>query len=174
MPIQSTDGKRETAVEILDHFRRIVQALRESSRASERQLGVSGAQLFVLQTLEKSQPLSLNALAELTHTHQSTVSVVVRRLVEQDLVQSLASPADRRRLELLLTPRGRALVRRAPAAVQDRLVAGVRALTPSARKSLALSLGKLAQVMGLETGTPTMFFEEGKRGAARRRSNARA
>jgi DNA-binding MarR family transcriptional regulator len=162
-------GKRSDAVEILDHFRRIVQALRESSRASEAQLGVSGAQLFVLQTLEKNEPLSLNALAELTHTHQSTVSVVVRRLVKQQLLQSLPAPGDRRRLELSLSTRGRALLRRAPAAVQDRLVAGVYALSPVQRKSLAGSLGKLARAMGLATGAPAMFFEE-KKHAARGRT----
>ena len=129
--------KRSDAVEILDHFRRIVQALRESSRASEAKLGVSGAQLFVLRTLEKHEPLSQSALAELTHTHQSTVSVVVKRLVEQQLLQSLPAASDRRRLELSLSTRGRALLRRAPAALQDRLVAGVHALSPAQRKSLA-------------------------------------
>jgi hypothetical protein len=36
---------------ILDAVRRIVRALHESSRAAEKTLGVTGAQLFVLQTL---------------------------------------------------------------------------------------------------------------------------
>jgi hypothetical protein len=83
-------------------------------------------------------------------------------LVEQQLLQSLPATGDRRRLELSLSSRGRALLRRAPAAVQDRLVAGVQALSPVQRKSLAGSLGKLARAMGLETGAPTMFFEEKK------------
>ncbi|HVY29480.1 MAG TPA: MarR family transcriptional regulator [Polyangiaceae bacterium] len=175
MPIQSSTSKPPPALEILDHLRRIVQALRESSRESERLLGVSGAQLFVLQTLEKSERLSLNALAERTHTHQSTVSVVVRRLVEQELVQSLPSASDRRRLELMLTPRGRSVLRRAPAAVQDRLVAGVQALRPAERRALAAALGKLSQAMQLGASTPSMFFEEQKtRSAQKRRQHAGA
>lgn len=175
MPIQSSESKPSPAVEILDHLRRIVQALRESSRASERLLGVSGAQLFVLQTLEKSERLSLNELAELTHTHQSTVSVVVKRLVEQKLMQSLPAVTDRRRLELMLTPRGRSLLRRAPAAVQDRLVAGVQALRPAERRALAAALGKLSQAMQLGVETPSMFFEEQKRrGVQKRRQHASA
>jgi MarR family transcriptional regulator, lower aerobic nicotinate degradation pathway regulator len=145
---------------VLDHLRRIVQALRESSRASERLLGVSGAQLFVLQTLAKSRVLSLNALAERTQTHQSTVSVVVKRLVAEQLVQSRPSASDRRRLELELTPRGSALLRRAPAAAVDRLVAGVQALSTRERATLAGTLAKLSAGMRLPARTPSMFFEE--------------
>ena len=65
---------------VLDAMRRIVQALRESSRWAERHVGLSGAQLFVLQTLAETPGLSVNELAERTHTHQSSVSVVVSRL----------------------------------------------------------------------------------------------
>jgi len=151
---------RPEATLALDHLRRIVQALRESSRASERLLGVSGAQLFVLQTLAKSHALSLNDLALRTHTHQSTVSVVVKRLVGRSLVQSRPSQSDRRRIELELTASGAALLRRAPAAAQDRLVAGLSALRAKERASLAASLGKLARAMQLDERAPSMFFED--------------
>ena len=159
----SPKAPKPTAAEatlVLDHLRRIVQALRESSRASERSLGVSGAQLFVLQTLAKSRALSLNALAERTQTHQSTVSVVVKRLVAEQLVQSRPSATDRRRLELELTPRGNALLRRAPALAIDRLVAGVQALRPRERAALAATLAKLSAGMRLPARSPSMFFEE--------------
>src|SRR6188508_2107958 len=65
---------------ILDAVRRIVRDLHESSRASEKQVGLSGAQLFVLQTLAQSPGASLNDLAARTHTHQSSVSTVVAKL----------------------------------------------------------------------------------------------
>jgi len=174
VPIRNPSAATPEATQVLDHLRRIVQALRESSRASERLLGVSGAQLFVLQTLAKSRALSLNALAERTHTHQSTVSVVVKRLVGERLVQSRPSASDRRRLELELTPRGSSLVKRAPAAAQDRLVAGVQALGARERKSLATGLGKLVWAMQLEAQAPSMFFEDGKRRSKGAKPRARA
>lgn len=172
MPQRPSKPAPAEATLVLDHLRRIVQALRESSRASERLLGVSGAQLFVLQTLAKSRALSLNALAERTQTHQSTVSVVVKRLVAEQLVQSRPSTSDRRRLELELTPRGSALLRRAPAAAVDRLVAGVQALSSRERATLAATLAKLSAGMRLPARTPSMFFEErtGPAGRSRARS----
>jgi len=93
MGAHTTSRVRETRA-ILDAVRRIVRALHESSRAAEKTLGVTGAQLFVLQTLADVPGLSLNALAEQTHTHQSSVSTVVSRLAERGLVLRAAAADD--------------------------------------------------------------------------------
>src|SRR5262252_5667928 len=94
---------------VMNGVRHIVQALRESSRAAERQAGVSGAQLFVLHTLSDAPAVTMNELAAKTYTHQSSVSTVVSRLVERGLVIRRPSAADGRRRELSLTPSGRRL-----------------------------------------------------------------
>src|SRR5690242_18689194 len=89
----------------LDAIRRIVQALRESSRWSERHVGLSAAQLFVLRTLGDAPGISINDLATRTHTHQSSVSTVVTRLVEGGLVRRLRSGEDARSVTLSLSAR---------------------------------------------------------------------
>jgi DNA-binding MarR family transcriptional regulator len=146
--------------QLLDDLRRIVRALRQSSREAERTLGVSGAQLFVLRSLLDTRALSLNELAARTRTHQSTVSVVVKRLVERGLVLRHACQLDARRLELSLSKRGRALLERAPLAAQDKLIEGVERLPAAARQTLADSLHGLVVAMQLEDEAPRMFFEE--------------
>lgn len=150
---------RDTTV-VLDHLRRIVRTLRESSRAAEAELGVTGAQLFVLRALAGPEPLSLNDVAARTHTHQSTVSVVVTRLVARRLVRRGTSERDARRVDLSLTERGRHVLARAPLAAQDRLIAGLEALAPNERRRLAAGLGRLTECMGLAAASPAMFFEE--------------
>jgi DNA-binding MarR family transcriptional regulator len=160
-PFMPTSGAhaRATAA-VLDHLRRIVRTLRESSRAAETRLGVTGAQLFVLRALAGPEPLSLNQVAARTHTHQSTVSVVVKRLVARRLIQRAVSALDGRRIQLRLTARGQAVLRRAPLAAQDRLIAGLEALSAAERTRLATTLGRLVGAMGLRTAPPAMFFEE--------------
>ena len=100
---------------MLDAVRRIVQTLRESSRAAEKAVGLSGAQLFVLQTLAEAPGLSLNELAARTHTHQSSVSTVV---VAAGRARAGAArrrrPATRAALELRLSAAGAPAVGRAP------------------------------------------------------------
>jgi DNA-binding MarR family transcriptional regulator len=78
---------------VLDGIRRIVHSLHASSRAAERRIGLSAAQLFVLRRLAETDGLSINELAEKTFTHQSSVSVVASRLEARRLV---ARQVDRR------------------------------------------------------------------------------
>lgn len=147
---------------VLDGVRRIVQSLRESSRWAEKRVGMTGAQLFVLQKLEEAPAQSLNDLADRTHTHQSSVSTIVARLVDRGLVTRTQSARDRRTIELGLSPRGRRLVARAPDAAQDRLIRGIRRLPASRRRSLASTITTLARAMNSTDTQPMMFFEDGR------------
>lgn len=153
----------------LDSLRRIVQALRESSRWAERHVGLSAAQLFVLQQLAEAPAASVNDLAKRTHTHQSTVSMVVARLVERGLVLRKPSGLDGRSVELTLSARGRRAAARSPDAPQERLIRAIDQLTAARRRQLAASLAEVARAMGGSQDAPDMFFEEARR-VRRRRS----
>jgi DNA-binding MarR family transcriptional regulator len=142
----------------LDALRRIVQALRTSSSRAHAHTGLGSAQLFVLQQLARA-PLSINELGEQTHTHQSSVSVVVQRLELSGYVARRPAKADKRRVEVHLLPRGKALLRRSPAVVQDELFRALGELPAAVRKNLARGLTLLADGMGLTAAAP-MFFEE--------------
>jgi MarR family transcriptional regulator, lower aerobic nicotinate degradation pathway regulator len=155
---------------VLDGVRRIVQSLRESSRWAEKYVGMTGAQLFVLQQLDEAPAQSLNDLAARTHTHQSSVSTIVARLVDRGLVTRTRSPRDGRTIELQLSSRGRKLAARAPNAAQQRLIQGIRELPAARRRGLATALAAVARAMDSADGEPAMFFEER---ANRRRRTAR-
>jgi len=151
--------------DVLDAIRRIVRALRESSRAAESAVGIGAAQLFVLHRLAASPALSLNELAARTFTHQSSVSVVVSRLVERGLLtRTRGDGDDGRRVSISVTPAGRALLARAPAAAQERLVAGLALLGAGPRRELATLLGRLVDLMALPDRSPPMFFESAPAG----------
>ena len=145
---------------VLDSVRLIVQTLRISSRAAERDVGVSAAQLFVLTKLAgANKPLSVGELAEHTLTHQSSVSVVVQKLERQGLVARTRSKDDARRVELSLTPSARAVLRKAPQAAQDKILDAVAAMPAARRRQLADLLGDLAHRVGGER-RPVMLFED--------------
>ncbi|MGE5243283.1 MAG: MarR family winged helix-turn-helix transcriptional regulator [Betaproteobacteria bacterium] len=164
-------GASEDLRRALDAFRRIVQALRVSTREAERLVGLSGAQLFALQQLATMPGASVNDLAALTFTHQSSVSVVVRHLVERRLVEKVVARDDRRRVRLALTETGRALLRRSPKPVQHQLVAGIAALDSADRRTLARALSRVAQLMaGTHGPGPAPMLFEGEMGQTRRRA----
>jgi DNA-binding MarR family transcriptional regulator len=144
---------------ILDAIRRLVQHLRIADRAAQGELGITGAQLFVLAELGKTPELSLNDLTARTHTDQSSVSVVVSRLVDAGLVTRNRDTRDARRLALNLTPSGRAVLQRAPAVPQEQIIALVERLPTDELKRFADSFTALVDALGAEPGPAPMLLE---------------
>src|SRR5215831_12859175 len=152
----------------VEALRKLVRMLRDSAQAVEGRTGVTGAQLFVLRVLADHPGLSINELARRTMTHQSSVSVVVSRLVARGLVARVPAADDRRRLIVTLTPRGRLLHRDAPAVAQELIVEAVRGLVPGHRRGLADGLRALTEALGASGGRASMFFEDEERPRAPR------
>jgi len=145
----------------MDGIRSVVRALRLNTRAIEKQLGISLAQLWVLQILAEKPADSLNELALATATHQSSVSVVVRRLVERELVTRTTAQSDKRRVRIELTDAGRALVANAPPTVQVSLVSGLRRLAPDRREQLAVLMRDWLTASGMDlSAVPPMLMED--------------
>jgi DNA-binding MarR family transcriptional regulator len=142
---------------VLDALRSIVQELRTSAASCEKRFGLSAAQLFVLHVLREEQDLSLGELSGRTMTHQSSVSVVVRKLEEKGLIVKALSEGDRRKLVLRLTPAGRRLASRAPKPVQESLIQQLQAMGRRDRRTLSELLERI-RPRGLDM--PSMFFEE--------------
>jgi DNA-binding MarR family transcriptional regulator len=153
----------------LEAFRRIVQTLRTSAREAEQRTGLTSAQLLALQQLAHSPGASVNDLAALTFTHQSSVSVVVRRLVKRRLVEKVASADDKRRVRLQLTSAGAALIRRSPEPGQERLVSGISSLAPAARRAFARSLCDIARAVTARTEASRLAHRPSQPARARSR-----
>lgn len=150
----------------MNAIRRLVRALRLGNRQAEGRAGISAAQLFVLQCVGRSGPLSLKAVAARTATDQSSVSVVVDRLARRGLVSRRRAAQDARRLEIALTPRGTAVLARAPGrAAPHALLRGLRELPPGELRRLARLLDRVVVSMGFGERAPRMLFEDEDRTA---------
>ncbi|OIQ77565.1 MarR family protein [mine drainage metagenome] len=144
---------------IMDALRRIVQALRQSSAHSEQSSNVTGAQALVLKHVAAREGLSVNELAGLTFTHQSTVSEVVSRLENRGLVVRVRAQDDGRRCELRLTDDGKAAVRNTTVTAQEKLMLALQELPPRTVSDLANGLEALIGAAGMAEEPPIMFFE---------------
>ena|SRR5579862_3265945 len=144
----------------MNAVRGIVRALRVSTRSIETQLGISLAQLFVLQQLAEKPAVSLNDLSQRTGTHQSSVSVVVSRLVDRGLVRRASSKEDKRRVELELTGSGREVLAKAPTTIQTQLIDAFAELAGEDRARLAELLERWVGAAGIDVEEPPMLGEE--------------
>lgn len=150
-----TDSQR-----ILDSIRRLVRLLRLTDRASQTELGLSGAQLFVLHELAKTPAMSLSELAEKTRTDQSSVSVVVSRLVEGGYVMRDRDRRDARRLVLTLTKTGRAVAEESPPAASEKIIEILERMQPPDRRRFADIFSRIIEDLGESRGVAPMLFED--------------
>lgn len=162
------------AQSVLNSFRSIIKSLRLADRAGLKEHGLGASQLYVLHVLQQDSPLSLNELAERTATDQSTVSVVVGKLIGKGFVASERSEEDARRLELTLTAKGRQLVRKLPPPIQHRIIEGVEQLSATRAKVLAESLREICRILGIDDEHPPLFFTEDQQPKKSPRKRARS
>lgn len=140
-------ANREYITRIVDSLRVIVKAMRVSGRDVERKLGISAAQLHILEELRDKPWQSINELATRTYTHQSSVSMVVARLVDSRLAMRSASSNDARKAVISLTPAGKAILKKSPGAAQGSIVAALQSMQQSELQELAESLQKLDELL---------------------------
>jgi len=155
-----TSKRQPDVSRALNALRRMVRGLRSAAEAIERDVRISAAQLFVLSELAQVPDQSVKDLAAVTMTTHSTVSQVVSQLIAKGLVTRTADASDGRRAVLRLTRHGTNLLRNAPRAIQEDLIAGFGTLRPSERRSLATGLEKWLHASGLAAVPSTMLFDK--------------
>jgi len=157
-PPSPDDALRRAAVR---GIRALFADLRSSARAVETRTGLTNAQLYVLQLLAgASQTLSVGQVAAIALSSPAAVSTIVARLARKGLVSRRSSRHDARRVELALTPAGRAILRRAPAPATARLVEAVSALPPAKLRTLVACLSALTDQLGIDVHSPAVIFED--------------
>ena len=154
------EAHRKEVTGVVNGLRRIVRVLHRSHRLAEQKFELSAAQLLVLQRLAEVPSLSVNELANRTFTHQSTVSVVVTRLVGRGLVRRTRADDDARRAELVLTASGRVLLQRAMSSALAQLIDALDAMPTTRLRLIGGCLEGVVDALGVSAEPPGMFFEE--------------
>ncbi len=144
----------------MDYIRHIFKALRVSSSQFEKDLGLSAAQIFVMKKLKEEPGLSINDLALRTTTHQSSVSVVVKKLEEQGLVSRMISKEDSRKVVVSLTPSGLEKLSEIPRTVQEHMIDTLQNMPPEKTAALAELMREFVIEAGIVESVPAPMFGE--------------
>ena len=140
-------------------IRALVAALQTSARAVEERTGLTNAQLFLLRQIAGSDGLTINDLSQRTSAAQSSVSVVVARLVRGGHVKRTRVIEDGRRVTLTATARGKAAVRKAPSPATERLLAALGRIAPGDARSISRGIGALLARLGAKEDEAPLLFE---------------
>jgi DNA-binding MarR family transcriptional regulator len=109
----------------LDH------ALQKLSKRMSRALGVSGPQRLALRLVARFPGMPAGRLARLLHLHPSTVSGLVKGLVDRGLIARSPSSLDRRRSPLRITAGGIELLSSQEPTIESAVLSALQSIPPA-------------------------------------------
>lgn len=136
--------------EALIAIRRIVRAAEFAARDLARRSDLTPSQLIVLQHLAAAGELGAGAIAETAQLSHATVTALLDRLEERDLICRRRDPEDRRRVSAEITAPGRQLLAKIPDALQDRFAARFARLSGWEQSGIISALERVAELLGAE------------------------
>jgi DNA-binding MarR family transcriptional regulator len=146
--------------EIMQSLRRIFKATHNYSSEVLDKFGITGPQLWALNTIPKDQGLPLGELSEKMYLHPSTITGLVDRLEKRGYVVRERDQRDRRVIKILLTPKGKALVKKGPNPIQGKMIYGLGGLKGGELRSIYDSIQKLVEIMEAKNVKATFFFHQ--------------
>jgi DNA-binding MarR family transcriptional regulator len=105
---------------ILWSLRRITRAIDVYSRKLASDYHLTGPQLVCLQSLARSGPIAPSKLADSICLSHPTVTGILDRLEQRNLIFRTRLTSDRRRVDVDLTPEGKKVATIAPTPLQER------------------------------------------------------
>lgn len=108
-------------LEILQKFRIIVSAAQKYSQRVEKQLGVTGAQLWIMKEINVTPGLRVGEVAKKLAIHQTTASNLLDALEKKGMIEKTRQVTDQRIVNLSLTEKGKLLMKKAPEPVRGLL-----------------------------------------------------
>ncbi|HVO84887.1 MAG TPA: MarR family winged helix-turn-helix transcriptional regulator [Syntrophobacteria bacterium] len=142
-----SSGPDECARQVLETIPLVMRVIRAQMR-SHRVAGLSVPQFRALIFLNRHEGGSLSDVAGHVGLMLPSMSRMIDGLVARDLVMRQVAAADRRRVELTLTSRGRAAMRSAYESTQAHLSKRLAALPEPDRTIILKAMQALASIFG--------------------------
>lgn len=111
---KSGDAASQSRLDILKKLRIVIRSAQRHSQWIEKQCGISGAQLWMMQELHDHPGLRVGELAAKLAIHQTTTSNLLDALRKLGYVVKVRDEDDQRVVKLTLTYQGISALKKAP------------------------------------------------------------
>ena len=137
----------ETHDQVLISLRQIIRAIDLHSKRLEKESGLTGPQLLVMQQLAAHGELTAGVVAREISLSQPTVTSIIDRLERKGLLMRERSQHDKRKVILSLTAAGRATLEKAPALLQESFIRSFNQLEDWEQTLILSSLQRVSGMM---------------------------
>lgn len=157
----SRASKMERYEEVLVALRRLIRATDLHSRYLNKTSGITAPQLLVMQVLRNLGPQISSTIAKEVNLSQATVTNILDRLEQRDLIERNRSTEDKRKVFVSLTDQGLERIKNAPLPLQEYFVRQFKELPEWEQTMILSSLQRLAGMMDAQQIDASPVLEVG-------------
>ena len=132
---------------VLVALRQIIRAIDLHSKKLERESGLTGPQLLVMQAISQAAPVTAGQIARDVNLSQATVTSILDRLEKKAYLRRERSNEDKRKVWICLTEAGVQVLEQAPALMQENFILGFGRLEEWEQNLILSSLQRVAEMM---------------------------
>lgn len=149
--MKSASGTEESTMqkdeELLIALRRVIRAIDLRSRQLNKEAGLTGPQLLVMQNIGKAPGVMVREIAENINLSPATVTSILDRLELKALVTRVRSTEDKRKVGVFLTELGGQVLSKAPLPLQEHFVNRFAQLEEWEQSQMVATMQRIARMM---------------------------
>jgi len=133
--------------ELLIALRKVIRAIDLHSKHLSKTSGLTSPQLLIMLEIDKTSGVNSSQVAKSVNLSAATVTNILDRLENKELVSRVRDTQDKRKVGLYLTEKGQGLLLNAPQALQEHFIEKFSNLAQWEQSQLLSSLERLAEMM---------------------------
>lgn len=137
----------KTHDQVLISLRKIIRAIDLHSKRLERESGLTGPQLLIMQLIANAGEVTAGVIAREVSLSQATVTSIIDRLERKGLLVRERNTEDKRKVMVSLTAAGNTALEKAPALMQESFILRFDKLEEWEQSLLLSSLQRLGEMM---------------------------
>lgn len=137
----------QTHDQVLIVLRQVIRAIDLHSKKLERESGLTGPQLLVMQIIHDEGPVTSSVLARSVSLSQATVTTILDRLEKKGCLNRERDTKDKRKVWVHLSDSGRHALSNAPTLLQESFINSFAQLKDWEQTLILSSLQRVAQMM---------------------------
>lgn len=140
-------GVNTQAQDVLVALRRIIRATDIQSKRLAKTCGLTIPQVMVLRSIGELGDVTVKTLAQGVSLSQATVTTILNRLEQREMVVRVRAASDKRIVNARLTQKGVETLQTVPSLLHDRFIERFEQLPPNRQADLVDTLSDLAAMM---------------------------
>lgn len=137
----------KTYDQVLVSLRQIIRAIDLHSKKLERESGLTGPQLLIIQLIGTQGEMTPGVIAREVSLSQATVTSILDRLERKNLLQRVRSTYDKRKVMVSLTEAGSRALESAPTLMQESFIRSFNKLEDWEQSLILSSLQRVSDMM---------------------------